>query len=133
MTTTQSLYQILTEDTVNEMIAFDLTTTKADGTTRKYSAAWIYQKITDAEILVFGDIKKTYTSSTIPNNILSAIRTLVTIMITNQLIDDFVIEGQRKIDVLAYWKEILEPAIQDQQDAGSLVSAETVDDYEFQT
>ncbi len=129
-----SEFEILTIEKVNKMISFDLLTTKADGITRKYSDEWIDEQITDNELLVFGDIKLTYTTLTIPNNIYSAIRILTRISVTNQLIRDRVIKDQRIIDVLAYWKEILEPAIQNEQDKGTYVSAVLVDDYdEFQT
>ena len=124
-----SKYGIMTVTTLNNEVSYDITSA-TEGSVREYSDAFIEAIITWAEQLIFGLIKTTYTTLTIPDDIEVAIKTMARIRMMNQLIRDNKIEGDI-IDELEYFNTQIKDSIATEQAEGVYFQAQTIQDYEY--
>lgn len=126
-----STYGIMTITELNNRINYDIKSTDPDGSSRLYSDEFIESIISDNELMVFGDLKQTYTLSDITNEVKFAIFRLSTIDMKWQLWEDGFIDKKPPYDAVSYWKDILFPTLSAERAEGMYVDAETVDDYEL--
>ncbi len=126
-----SIYGIMTEAELDNLIDYDLTSFKDNaGTVRIYPTAFIEAKISHAERYVFGFIHTTYTSVTVPVNVKWAIDEMARIYMVNQLIKDNYITNFSPYDEMGYFQTNIKPMIANEAQEGSLSSIIGVDDYE---
>ena len=129
-----SAYGILTVSGLNGLVNYNIKTTAANGTTRLYSDDFLETAIISMnERLVFGDLKVTYTSDTIPVDVKFAIDKLCKIDMERQLYDDRKIDKEPPYDAITYWKEILYPMLMATRTEKAYVDGEVIDDYELTT
>jgi hypothetical protein len=124
-----SEYGIMTVTQLNNRVNYDIETTE-DGN-RLYSDPFLEAMISDNELLVFGDLKTTYTSATIPTDVKYAIYKCCKMDMEWQLYYDEFIPHSPKYDTLTYWKEILYPMLMATRTEKAYITGETIDEYEL--
>jgi len=124
-----SQFGILTVTQLNNLVNFDLTITD-ESSNRIYSDDFIEAQISQAEYLVFGYVKQEYTSSTIPNDVLYVVREMAKRYMINQLIRDGLL-NEPILDEQEYFKEQFKTLLGPEYMEGLYVSAELIDDYEY--
>jgi len=125
-----SLYGILTVEQLDSIVNFDLTITD-DGTGKRvYTDDYIEAQITQAELLVFGYIHQTFTTETITDAALFAIRELAKLYMKNQLIRDGYL-NEPIYNEVEYFNTIIKDMLQVDERDGFYIEAELIDDYEY--
>ncbi|MHA1277094.1 MAG: hypothetical protein ACTSQ8_07905 [Candidatus Helarchaeota archaeon] len=126
-----SKYSILSVSDISDLVGVDLTGFKdVAGTTRAYSDDQIEAIITHAEEMVFGHVHQTYTSSTIPDDVLSGVKIMAKLMINNMLVADGVKHGEI-VDELGYFNDLVLPMLLGESQEGSLVEVMSIWDYDW--
>lgn len=126
-----SVYGIMTEAELDNLIDYDLTSFKDNaGTTRVYPTAGIEAKISHAERFVFGFIHQTYLLADIPINVIWAIHEMARIYMVNQLIKDNYITNFSPYDEMVYFQTNVQPLIENEATEGAMGEVIGVDDYE---
>ena len=125
-----SVYGIMTEAELDNLIDYDLTGFKNNAaTTRIYPTAFIEAKISHAERFIFGFIHRTYTSATVPVNVKWAIDEMARVYMVNQLIKDTYITTFTAYNEMEWFKQTVQPLIENEEQASAVASAMGVDDY----
>jgi hypothetical protein len=123
-----SKYGILSLTDLNNLVMFDLTVTDDATSARVYTDAYLTEIITQMEQLVFGQIKKTYTSATIPDDVMYVVKRMCKIAMENQLIRDEFMIGELN-DEIQYYKDYLEDGLNAEEEKNAFDDITTVDDY----
>ena len=125
-----SVYGIMTEEELDNLIDYDLTTFKDNaGTVRIYPTKFIDAKISHSERFVFGYIHTTYTLALVPINVKWAIDEMARVYMVNQLIKDEYITNFTPYNEMEYFKSAVQPMIENEEKAQAVDSAIGVDDY----
>lgn len=123
-----SAYGILSITDLNNLVMFNLEVTDDATSARVYTDAYLEAKITLMEQLVFGQIKTTYTSATIPDDVLYVVKAMCKISMENQLIRDEFMIGELN-DEIRYYKDYLEDGLAAEEEKNAFDDIQTVDDY----
>jgi len=124
-----SKFGILTATELANIVNFNLSVTD-ESSVRIYSDAYIEAQISQAEYIVFGFVHQTYTTVTIPNDVMFGVREMAKIYMQNILIRDGFLDGQI-IDEIAYFNDAVKQLLRVAEADGFYIEAALVDHYQY--